>query len=88
MCVQPIKVRGYEVGCGRCYECQSLRRSEWAFRMQYEFKCNPNAYFLTLTYDDEHLTTETPDKYTALYTANRKDIQVFIRELRRNYNLR
>ena len=86
MCVRPIKVGKYEVPCGRCYECQSMRRSEWAFRMQYETMVNSNAYFLTLTYDDDNLTEQ--DMRTGLHYANRKHIQDFIRELRRVYSLR
>lgn len=86
MCVRPIRVGKYEVPCGRCYECQSMRRSEWAFRMQYETMINPNAYFLTLTYDDENLTLQ--DTITGLHQANRKHIQDFIRELRRVHSLR
>lgn len=86
MCVHPIKVGKYDVPCGRCYECQSMRRSEWAFRMQYESYIHPNAYFLTLTYDDDHLNER--DSLTGLCPANRKDIQNFIRELRRKCDLR
>lgn len=86
MCVKPIRVRGYEVGCGNCFECQMQRRSEWAFRMQYETKTYPNAYFLTLTYDDEHL--DDVDDLIGLSPANFNHIQVFIRELRRNYALK
>lgn len=86
MCVRPIQVGKYEVPCGRCYECQSMRRSEWAFRMQYETMANPNAYFLTLTYDDDNLTEQ--DTRTGLHRANRKHIQDFIRELRRVHSLR
>lgn len=86
MCVSPIIVKGREVGCGMCYECQMLRRSEWSFRMQYETKIHPNAYFLTLTYNDEHLTHFDP--LTLLHYPNYEHIQKFIKELRRSFKLK
>ena len=45
------------IPCGKCYACECSSRAEWALRMKYEFrdKRNTSAYFLTLTYDDEHL---------------------------------
>lgn len=45
------------IPCGKCYACECASRAEWALRMKYEFrdKRNVSAYFLTLTYDDDHL---------------------------------
>lgn len=47
------------IPCGKCYACECSSRAEWALRMKFEFrdKRNTSAYFLTLTYDDEHLPT-------------------------------
>lgn len=46
------------VPCGRCYNCQSAKRGAFALRCRSEMQlykftgCN---YFVTLTYDDDHL---------------------------------
>lgn len=44
------------VGCGKCYACHYNRRQEWIVRLEHEFETsNHEAFFLTLTYADEHL---------------------------------
>lgn len=45
------------IPCGKCYACQCASRAEWALRFKAEFadKRNASAFFLTLTYDDDHL---------------------------------
>lgn len=61
-CLKPIHLKnGNVVPCGRCYQCRSRIRSEWAFRIQQELDNNADAYFATLTYDDNSLVqTLTP----------------------------
>lgn len=46
------------IPCGKCYECQNDTRAAWAFRAKYELQEHPNAFFITLTYDNEHLLSE------------------------------
>ena len=57
MCCNPIYLSNYHmyVPCGKCYECQNVKRAEWAFRAKEELRDRPNAYFVTLTYNDKNL---------------------------------
>ena len=39
--------------CGKCMECRQQKQRQWLVRMSEELRQNPNAYFMTLTIDDE-----------------------------------
>ena len=65
-CVNPIpmsvKTENKEfkiyVPCGRCYSCQSAKRGAFALRCRSQLELYKNygsSYFITLTYDDDHL---------------------------------
>lgn len=41
--------------CGQCYECRKQKQRQWLVRMNEELKNNPNAYFITLTIDDNNM---------------------------------
>lgn len=87
LCVNPMSVQRpngngpkdrVSVPCGRCYACKAKRQEDWALRLMQEFKASKNAYFITLTYDEEHLPwgNESP-------TLCKRDIQLFIKRLRK-----
>lgn len=40
--------------CGKCMECRQQKQRQWLVRMSEELRQNPNAYFMTLTIDDEN----------------------------------
>ena len=42
--------------CGKCMECRKQKQRQWVVRMSEELRQNPNAYFMTLTIDDENYT--------------------------------
>lgn len=44
-----------EIPCGKCIQCRLSYSRDWANRCMLELKTCANAYFLTLTYDNEHL---------------------------------
>lgn len=68
-CLSPVLIRNNRftdnrvhyipVPCGKCIACRVNRSEELAGRIMYEFeiavKNRLNCYFLTLTYDDDHL---------------------------------
>lgn len=61
-CFKPIDVpkKGYTdlrvtVACGRCIGCRLDKRREWRDRLIDEAKLHLWKWFLTLTYDDDHL---------------------------------
>ena len=39
--------------CGDCLECRKQKQRAWKVRMNEEIRNNPNAYFMTLTIDNE-----------------------------------
>ena len=65
--------RFQEVPCGKCEICQHNRLDDWTFRLIAEKEFAENVYFVTLTYNDEHL----PE------FVNKRDIQLFFKRLRK-----
>jgi len=45
----------FYVPCGKCPVCLQNKANEWAFRLKQELFVSKTSYFITLTYDDEHL---------------------------------
>lgn len=77
----------YYVRCGKCEACLSLRRSQWAFRLTKELENSESAYFLTLTYDDEHLPYDKKvvnGEEVYVQTVCKKDVQLFFKRLRKS----
>lgn len=68
-----------EVPCGKCFNCQSNRRSRWSFRLWCEVLDAKSSIFVTLTYDDEHLPSDNQ--------LHVEDLQTFFKRLRKNYKL-
>ena len=67
------------VPCGRCVACLQRRRAHWSFRLSEELRNSSNAYFLTLTYDDVHLTVNE----NGIPSVNKRDCQLFLKRLRK-----
>lgn len=81
------------VGCGKCTECESKRRGDWAFRMEQETLDYPNPYFVLLTYANECVPSINTDtgQYSEGITfetlgnelvLQKKHVQDFIKRLR------
>lgn len=51
-----------EIPCGHCVECRLKRSRQWADRCMLEMKYHENdtCWFITLTYDDDHIATAAP----------------------------
>ena len=67
-CSRPINIpavrsssgRSALVPCGKCAECYQRKRQGWILRAQYEMQGEfKYSYFITLSFDDEHLTYES-----------------------------
>lgn len=95
-CLHPVLLRrspfqglpGYEdpgrkqyVPCGKCLACRINRRREWTQRLLHESNYNSTSYFITITYDSEHV----PINCDGLMEVCKKDIQLFHRYIRRNF---
>lgn len=79
------------VPCGKCLGCTLDYSRSWADRCLLEMLYHDDNWFLTLTYDDEHL----PRTYTADWdtgeiiapaaTLVKRDFQLFVKRLRKAY---
>lgn len=63
------------IPCGQCIGCRLEKSRQWAIRCSLESQLYENSYFLTLTYDDQHLP-----KSGSLVP---EDLQKFLKKLRR-----
>lgn len=64
------------IPCGQCIGCRLEKSRQWAIRCSLESQLYEHSYFLTLTYDDQHLPSSgslVPD-----------DLQKFFKKLRRH----
>lgn len=66
------------VPCGRCPDCKKRRVNDWVFRLQQQDRISHTAYFITLTYDNDHITL-SKNKFKTLV---KKDLQLFFKRLR------
>lgn len=68
-----------QIPCGQCKECRMAYAKKWSDRCMLELQLHDSAYFLTLTYDDEHLPTN--DK--GYPTLCKEDFVLFMKRLRK-----
>lgn len=73
---KPIKVP-----CGKCWGCRLERARQWAIRCMHENQMHEESCFITLTYNDAHMTYGGNTTGT-LYP---KDLQLFLKRLRKKY---
>lgn len=66
------------LNCGQCLSCRINKAREWAERCYLEAQEYESNYFITLTYDDEHL----PITKEGVPTLKKRDLQLFWKRLR------
>ena len=71
-----------QVPCGNCIGCRLDYSRQWANRCYLESLGSKNVYFITLTYDDEHL----PVGKFGNNTLVPDDLKKFLKDLRRYYS--
>ena len=69
------------VPCNRCIGCRLDYARQWANRMVLELLDNPDALFITLTYDEEHV----PFSDKGYRTVSVRDCQLFMKSLRKHF---
>lgn len=71
------KNEGYAVSvpCGKCLACLSVKRQEWSFRIEQEWKYSDSAMFVTLTFDQKH--------YPSDGSLDKRDLQLYLKRLRK-----
>lgn len=78
-----------DIPCGKCIACRLRRSREWANRCMLELQYHDSSYFVTLTYNDDNLPFVTyidEDGYYKYHsTLVKKDLQDFMKRLRKNY---
>ena len=90
-CFHPLSIRlpdGRQqvVRCGKCLACLEHRQAGWIARLTDEFNSYPDGvYFVTLTYDDEHVPMAKvgPDEY--LPAISTTDVKKFHADLRKRF---
>lgn len=76
--------------CRRCVGCRLGKSREWANRVVMEQQYHSQSWFLTLTYDDEHLPRSFPcdlatgEIISVHGTLVKSDLQKFMKRLRKN----
>lgn len=69
------------VPCGKCAFCIKKAIDAWCLRLAHEMEVSSSAFFITLTYDDEHLPPGAE--------LCKRDLQLFLKRLRkRNAGIR
>ena len=78
-----------DIPCGRCIGCRLAHSKQWADRAVLELQYHKYNYFLTITYDDDHIpenqfiNDETGEVGTSL-TLKKEDLQKFWKRLRKD----
>lgn len=76
------------VPCNRCIGCRLDYAREWSNRMVLELMENPNAVFVTLTYDEENVPKVDSPCVEGLSSKslNVRDVQLFHKKLRKHFS--
>lgn len=90
-CFHPREIRlpdgrSQVVRCNKCLACLEYRQAGWIARLSAEFQSYPEGiYFVTLTYDDEHLPTVEVAPGEILPAIRYSDIVKFHADLRKRF---
>lgn len=68
-----------QVPCGKCPNCLKRRTSGWSFRLMEQVKVSKSAWFITLTYDTDHV----PLTKNGFMSLDKKHLQLFFKRLRK-----
>lgn len=78
-----------EIPCGKCIGCRLAYSRMWADRCLAEATLHESSYFCTFTYNDDNIpVNEYIDEigtYRKSMTLNKRDFQLFMKRLRKNY---
>lgn len=72
-----LKIQYEKIPCGKCWACQLNYSAEWATRIECECKKDDHNYFITFTYDNDHLPENG--------SLKPEHITTFIKSLRKHY---
>lgn len=69
-----------QVPCGKCSHCLINKQNEWIGRLILEYLYSKKTFFLTLTYDNDHLPLG--------YTTDKRDVVLFLKRFRKQIPVR
>ena len=69
------------VPCGKCLACRINRRREWTVRLLNEEIYSSSSFFVTLTYDNEHLPLDKNGNPCVC----KRDVQLWLKRLRKKF---
>lgn len=76
------------VPCGKCIACLQTRRSQWTYRLCQEADRSVLSYFVTFTYDDEHLLNNMFQYKNVVFPCfNKRDVQLYVKRLRKRLSM-
>lgn len=80
-CFRPryLSQRDITVPCGKCGCCLATRRSDWASRIDSEWRVHWKCSFVTLTYADAHLRWRN-----GVSQLEKRDLQLFFKKVRKS----
>lgn len=89
-CITPLTIRlndskgerSIPVPCGKCPACYKRRASQWSFRLMQQQKVSQSSYFITLTYDTDHVPI-TPNLFLSL---RYRDLQLYFKRVRKAHD--
>lgn len=65
--------RHLAVPCGKCPDCKSRRINQWVFRLQQEDAISVSSYFVTLTFNTDHVPISKNGYMTTKKTIRKKN---------------
>lgn len=74
--------RAVVVPCGQCLECRTAYAAHWADRILLEAQFHEQSYFVTLTYDEDHVPLHIAKDGEVIRSLEPKELQDFIKRLR------
>lgn len=72
---------GRYVPCGKCEACVRQKQEDWFVRLKFQEKVSDFVWFVTLTYDDEHIPVRQENGFI-FYDVCKKDVQNYHKRLR------
>lgn len=86
----PVVRTDYDfIPCGTCYSCRLTKARDWTVRCVLESMYHEQSWFITLTYDDNHLPYNydmLSGEFTGKSSLCKADAQKFVKRLRKNYS--
>lgn len=77
------------IPCGSCLSCRLTKSRDWTVRCLLESQYHEQNWFVTVTYDDDHLPFNVDmlsGELTGKSTLCKVDFQKFIKRIRKNYS--